>query len=88
MINKIETLGMTENMEVDMADVKIEEAPVIVQTTKLNHAVVTKPIANRHIPPSNPVKKSCSSKKLGKDSPRKVLPTKGVYSQKTLGIYF
>lgn len=62
-------------MEVDAGDVKIEEVPVVVP--KFNHAVASESTVDFGNVVNQSIKKTNSTKKVGKDSPRKVTLTKG-----------
>ena len=77
MINK---LNPVESMDIDVADVKIEEVPLVVPPKLLNHVVTPEPVILEevnNISLNHTLKKATPTKKLAKDSPRKVLLTKG-----------
>lgn len=75
-INKLNAVKI-ESMDVDSDEVKIEEAPPIIP--KLENSAISEPVAviSNSVLTNHAIKKSATLKKVGKDSPRKFLLTKG-----------
>lgn len=75
-INKLNAVKI-ESMDVDSDEVKIEEVPPIIP--KLDNSTISEPVAviSSGVVTNHAIKKSATLKKVGKDSPRKILLTKG-----------
>ena len=77
-INKLNPVK-TESMDVDTIEERIEEVPPVIpkiETVDITETVVSSASSTvtNHV-----LKKGATLKKLGKDSPRKFIPTKGKF---------
>ncbi len=78
LINKLNPIKI-ESMDVDTIEVKIEEVPpVIPKVENVTHELVAPPAST--MVTNHALKKNSTLKKVGKDSPRKFVLTKGELS--------